>query len=294
MFPATAPAVWAAACAHHGQETPLSLACRLGKRGLLRTLALHGVPAAGSMLAALQLQDEAAAAALGQAVAPPLPLGVVDAAEELALQRRQWTRLYASKLPDEVATLPAGKPGGAGAAATAAALAGGLSRHGHESPSSVLGLPSSAVVLQRKGSETSEELAELPADVLAAGKASHPSLPVKGRRGLFSSDDAPPLGCCSEGPTKCLAECSGTCAEKAAAQLTAPGDAAAEGCSGRWHVRSLFKVRPSSGVALHSLPGPQQQSPPACSPRDAASHLCCVCTGCAACHALASICAHGP
>lgn len=247
MFPAAAPAVWAAASARHGQETPLSLACRLDKRRLLRALALHGVPAAGSMLAALQLADEAAAAAAAApgraAAAAPLPAGVTDAAEELALQRRQWTRLYGSKLPEEAAALPAapggswpGKPGGAGAS--------GPLRQGHESPSSVLGLPPGAAGIHRKCSEASDDFGEVQVDVVAGAGASHLPAPVKGRRGLFTGDeDVPPPTCSPAGPSKCSAEwpCAGEGAEKAGAT---PCGVAVESCSGRWRARGLLKVRP--------------------------------------------------
>lgn len=98
LFPDTAPALWASASAHHGSETPLGLACRLNKRELLRQLSAHGVPAAGAMLAALQLQDasvDSPAACPWAAAAARLPAGMEGDAEELTHQRRQWAKVYA-------------------------------------------------------------------------------------------------------------------------------------------------------------------------------------------------------
>ncbi|KAL4451665.1 hypothetical protein ABPG75_007327 [Micractinium tetrahymenae] len=253
LFPAAAPAVWAAACSQHGQETPLSLACRLNKRQLLRALAAHSVPAAGAMLAALELQDEVAAAAAARAeAAAPLPASVGDAAEELALQRQQWARLYGSKLSEEAAALPVaagsswpGTPAASGDARTSAvALAHGLLRQGHESPSSVLGLPPAAVGMRRKGSEASDELEELPAEGLAASGIAQFLIPVKkDHKGQLVFDGALPRHC-SAGPSKGLAAALGAdeAAEKAAALLWVFGDAATERSPCRWHASKLFTM----------------------------------------------------
>lgn len=95
LSPATAPEDWAAAFAAHGEETPLGLACRLNKRGLLAVLAGHGVPAAGALLAALELEELEEGPA-GDAPAPPLPCGVEGTFRERERQRRQWNKVYGS------------------------------------------------------------------------------------------------------------------------------------------------------------------------------------------------------
>lgn len=88
----TAPGVWASACAVHGEETPLGLACRMDKRGLLAALAGHGVPAAGAMLAALCLQDGGTCG-----LEAALLLGVEDADEEQSMQHREWLKLMGAQ-----------------------------------------------------------------------------------------------------------------------------------------------------------------------------------------------------
>lgn len=105
LCPEDSPELWAAACCSHDEETPLGLACRMNKRGLLAALAVHGVPAAGAMLAALQLQDRrvlqpvaALAAAVsgkrGKAGAQQL---LTTHAEEESLQQEEWAKLLCTQ-----------------------------------------------------------------------------------------------------------------------------------------------------------------------------------------------------
>lgn len=105
LCPDDSPELWAAACCSHDEETPLGLACRMNKRGLLAALAVHGVPAAGAMLAALQLQDRrvlqpvaALAAAVsgkrGKAGAQQL---LTTRAEEESLQQEEWAKLLCTQ-----------------------------------------------------------------------------------------------------------------------------------------------------------------------------------------------------
>jgi hypothetical protein len=99
LCPADSPELWAAACCAHGEETPLGLACRMNKRSLLAALAVHGVPAAGAMLAALQLQDRRAlqpvrvAAVEGGKAAAATKRLLATCAEEEGLQRDEWAKL---------------------------------------------------------------------------------------------------------------------------------------------------------------------------------------------------------
>lgn len=164
LFPSIAPTLWESGRALHGEETPLGLACRLDRRGLLCQLADHGVRSAGAMLAALLLQDETTAAAVAAAAAAAstaaqhsmeqcLP-GVGGPAEEIIQQRRMWTQVYASVCDAEVCNLGAEQPLGAHSRPAAAAAGqpppppavpslfeahpGEGVESGQESPSSVL------------------------------------------------------------------------------------------------------------------------------------------------------------
>lgn len=116
----------------------------MNKRGLLAALAAHGVPAAGAMLAALQLQDRRAAQPAAAAVveggmagkeAAVAPVkGQLTSCEEDSLQHNEWAKLLTS-LP--AATCECGAAVGLTAGSMLGQLPKGAAQRGSCSPATV-------------------------------------------------------------------------------------------------------------------------------------------------------------
>ena len=158
----------------------------MNKRGLLAALAVHGVPAAGAMLAALQLQDRRvlqpvasmAAAVSGKRGKAGAQQLLTTHAEEESLQQEEWAKL--------LCTHPA------------AACKGGVPADGLTAGSVLKHVPASAAEPGRFS-----HAAATAAPLLAGAESPDSVLPLRTLPGCCSACSAVELPCAHSGKGKC-------------------------------------------------------------------------------------------